>query len=326
MPDAPSPDLLARYLSSEATAAECALVEAWAANPANRRELDQLRAVWQPAAVDADWDVDRAWRQVAGRLEEERPAVRHLAFKPQSPWLALAAAVLLMLGAGWLWKVARPGKATPEIYATQAGERRVVDLPDGTRIVLAPGSDLQVSADYGRQARRVNLRGEAWFEVEHDASRPFQVHAAGTITEDLGTEFLVQELPGSAGVKVALVSGSASLRPEGSPTSAAVTLSPNDIGLLAPGEATARVERGTSLGALVAWHEGRLEFEDARLAEVAAAITRWYGIPVVLTGSELAERRFTGTLRLGALEDAVEVLRLSLGIQTERRADTLVVR
>jgi len=326
MADRLPPDLLARHLAGEATDAERAAVEAWAVTPERRRELDQLKAAWRPARAEASWDVDRAWRRVAGRLDEKPTVVYRNPFMPRSPILAMAAAVLLLVGAAWLWSQFRPGTAAPAIYATHAGERRAVDLADGTRIVLAPGSELQVAGDYGREIRRVDLRGEAWFEVKHDAERPFLVHAAGTITEDLGTEFLVQELPGGAGVRVALVSGSASLRHEGEPADAGVTLSANEIGLLAPGQATARVERDASLGALVAWPQGRLEFEDARLAEVAAAITRWYGIPVVLADGSLAERRFTGTLRLGALDDALEVLRLSLGVQADRRADTLVVR
>lgn len=321
-----APDLLARYLAGQATPAEREEVERWRERPENRRELERLQAIWQPAPADPSWDVDRAWQRVAGRLDREPAVVRRRAFGVPAPVLALAATILLVIGAAWVWTGRRPEPPAPVTYATQAGERREVELPDGTRIVLAPGTELSVAGDYGRGSRRVDLQGEAWFEVEHDAARPFLVHAAGTITEDIGTEFLVQVLPADSGVRVALVSGSASLRRVGEPAGAAVVLAPDDIGLFAPGDATARVERGASLDALVAWHEGRLEFEDARLVEVATAITRWYGIPVLLADGALAERRFTGTLRLDALDGALEVLRLSLGVQTERRADTLVVR
>jgi len=328
MPDhsAIAPELLARYLSGQATPAERQEVERWQERPENRHELDRLRAAWQPARPEASWDVDRAWQRVAGRLDQDPAAPPRRILRVPAPVLALAATVMLAVGAAWLWTALRPVSVAPVSYATQSGERRTVDLPDGTRVVLAPGTELRVAGDYGRGSRRVDLQGEAWFEVEHDAARPFLVHAAGTITEDLGTEFLVQVLPGDAGVRVALVSGSASLRRAEDAASAAVVLSPDDLGLLAPGDATARVERRASLDALVSWHEGRLEFEDARLAEVAAALTRWYAVPVLLEGGALGERRFTGTLRLDELDGALEILRLSLGVRLERRADTLVVR
>jgi ferric-dicitrate binding protein FerR (iron transport regulator) len=232
-----------------------------------------------------------------------------------------------LFGAALVWRATLPDTpAQVLVVTTGLGERRNVDLPDGTKVLLAPTSELRVAEDYGTTTRRVELDGEAWFVVEHDATRPFLVHAAGTITEDLGTEFLVQELANGAGVQVTLVTGLASLRPEGAATDAATTLAPNDIGLLAPGESVARVVRGTNIGALISWAAGRVEFEDAPLVEVAAALTRWYGSPVILADTALANRRFTGTLHLDALADALEVLRLSLGVAIDRRADTLVVR
>ena len=325
MADTLSSNLLARYLGGEATDAERAEVEAWARTPANGQELDRLKALWQPAR-DQHWNVEDAWQRVSARLDA--PAeVEVLAPRRGLGWdVALAAAVVLALGAGAVWRAMRVTTATPAmVVATAAGERRTVDLADGTQIILAPGSQLTVPSGYGDDVRRVDLQGEAWFAVEHDATRPFLVYAAGTITEDLGTEFLVQELADGAGVRVALVSGSASLRSDGG-TAGAVTLNPNDVGMLSAGDTAVQVERGVRLDALVAWPSGRLEFEDAPLAEVATALTRWYGMPVVLADSSMATRRFSGTLRLDALEDALEVLRLSLGVQTARRADTLVVR
>lgn len=325
MADTLSSDLLARYLSGEASDAERAEVEAWARVEANGRELERLTAIWHPAP-DQRWNVEDAWQRVAARLD--RPAEVETVFpRRRLGWdVALAAAVVLALGAGAVWRVMRVSTNLPAmVVATTAGERRTVDLTDGTRIILAPGSQLAVAGSYGRDERRVELRGEAWFTVTHDAERPFLVYAAGTITEDLGTEFLVQELPDGAGVRVALVSGSASLRSDGG-SAAAVTLLPNDIGTLAVGDTAVQVERGVRLDALVAWSNGRLEFENAPLSEVAAALTRWYGVSVVMADSSFFDRRFSGTLRLDALDDALEVLRLSLGLQTARRADTLVIR
>lgn len=326
MSDTLSPDLLARYLAGAASDAERAAVEAWAAVPANARELERLRAVWRPAAT-GDWNVEDAWQRVSARLDAPMVEAASPARRWTGPVLAVAATVALAVGAAVIWRISQPDPGQPaQVVATVAGERRTVDLPDGTRIVLAPGSELRVSEGYGEALRRVDLRGEAWFAVEHDAARPFQVHVAGTITEDLGTEFLVQQLPGDSGVRVALVNGSASLRRDGQPAEAAVTLAPNDLAVLAPGDLRARVERGAELASLVAWHQGRLEFENARVAEVAVAITRWFAVPVVLGDSALADRRFTGALRLDGLDDALDVLRLSLGVQIERRADTVVIR
>jgi len=326
MPDTLSPDLLARYLAGSASDADRVAVETWARSPANARELERLRAAWRPAP-QGEWNVEDAWQRVSARLDAPAATTARPVRRWSGRTLAIAATLMLALGAGVVWQLLRPAPSLPaQVVVAAAGERRTVDLTDGTRIVLAPGAELRVAEGYGESLRRVDLVGEAWFAVEHDASRPFQVHAAGTITEDLGTEFLVQQLPGDSGVRVALVHGSASLRRADQPAEAAVVLAPNDLAVLAPSQSRARVERGADLAALVAWHQGRLEFEDVRLAEVAAAITRWFAVPVVLGEPALGERRFSGTLALDSLAEALEVLRLSLGVMVERRADTVVVR
>jgi transmembrane sensor len=230
-----------------------------------------------------------------------------------------------MVGTAWLWRLARPGIGSPAISITQAGEQRTVDLPDGSRVVLAPTSELRVAGDYGRRARRVELMGEAWFEVEHDAARPFLVSAAGTITEDLGTEFLVRELADGRGVEVVLQSGSASLRWEGQDAGEAVVLVPSDLARLADGDLRASVQSGAPVDALLGWRDGRLAFAEAPAAEVARQLMRWFPVVVDLD-STLAPRRFTGTLQLGALDLALEVWTTALGAQHTRRADTVFVR
>jgi transmembrane sensor len=318
-------ELLARYLGGEATPAERAAVEAWAAVPANAQELERLQAVWRSCQGSENWDPAAAWRREAGQQAQPPEAGRRLAFKPRSPILAMAAALLLPVGTAWLWRLARPGIGSPAISITQAGEQRTVDLPDGSRVVLAPTSELRVAGDYGRRARRVELMGEAWFEVEHDAARPFLVSAAGTITEDLGTEFLVRELADGRGVEVVLQSGSASLRWEGQDAGEAVVLVPSDLARLADGDLRASVQSGAPVDALLGWRDGRLAFAEAPAAEVARQLMRWFPVVVDLD-STLAPRRFTGTLQLGALDLALEVWTTALGAQHTRRADTVFVR
>lgn len=322
---APSPELLARYLAGSATDAERAAVAAWAAQPANHRELERLAAAWRATPAAQAWGVDRAWQRVAGQLDAAPTTDRVPHFRHRAPLLA-AAAVILMVGAGWLWTVMRLAPAPPAVYVTQAGEQRSVTLPDGSRILLAPHSELRVAADFGQPIRRVDLRGEAWFEVEHDATRPFLVHAAGTITEDLGTEFLVRELPGGGGVEVALVSGSASLRHAGEGAADAVTLAPNDRARLARGDRRARVTHEAALDTMVSWRRGFLTFEDAPLDAVRAALERWHGLVVVLVDPGLGARRFTGSLPLGSADDALEVLRIALGVTMDRQGTVVVVR
>lgn len=320
MTDPISSDLLARYLGGEATPAEREAVERWAGlDPQNAAELRRLAAVWSPKP-DGNWDVDRAWNRVSARLDESDVVPLH----SRRRVLALAAAVILTLGATFVWRAQnRDVEFAQQVYVTNPGERREVNLPDSTRIIIAPGSSLTVAEGYGTSDRTVTLEGEAWFDVRHDASRPFRVHAAGTVTEDLGTEFSVRARAGEA-VRVVLVTGRASFARESA--ARAVELAPGEVAQLGAADASPVITRGEDVAGLVSWREGRLEFVDARLSEVLAELGRWYALEFRVEDSTLASRRLTHTFATGDLTDALEVLSLSLGARAERAGSVVTLR
>jgi transmembrane sensor len=320
MTDPISSDLLARYLGGEATPAERDAVERWAGlDPQNAAELRRLAAVWSPKP-EGNWDVDRAWNRVIARLDESDVVPIH----SRRRVLALAAAVILTLGATFVWRAQnRDVEFAQQVYVTNPGERREVNLPDSTRIIVAPGSSLTVAKGYGQSDRTVTLEGEAWFDVRHDASRPFRVHAAGTVTEDLGTEFSVRARAGEA-VRVVLVTGRASFARESA--ARAVELAPGEVAQLGAADVSPVVTRAADVARLVSWREGRLDFVDAPLSEVLAELGRWYALEFRVEDSTLTSRRLTHTFATGDLTDALEVLSLSLGARAERAGSVVTLR
>src|SRR4029078_6001494 len=122
--------------------------------------------------------------------------------------------------------------AAAKTFATANGQRDSVRLDDGTRVVLAPESRLTVAMGYGDKVREVELTGEAYFDVHHDAARPFVVHAGGADIRDLGTTFTVRSTA-DQGVRVAVTSGSVSFAASKAAPNAAIVLQPGDAGTLA---------------------------------------------------------------------------------------------
>lgn len=318
---------LARYLAGEAPPEERAAVEAWvSANPNHRAELERLRAAWKGPAQGA-WDLDRAWARVAKRLDETQlalPARRRPAARIQT-WALVAAALVIMVGATMLWRSWSDAVVPVEVVSTVPGQQQTLDLHDGTRITVAPGSKLTIAAGYGDGERRVELSGEAWFEVTHDDAHPFRVYAGGTMTEDLGTEFGVRAFASEPAVRLVVLSGSASLRREGADDSAAATLGANDLATLATDAATPTVTRGVNVAGLVGWLKGEMVFEDSPLDSVTVELARWYGLTFQLADPALGTRRLTATLRIDELDAALEVLGLSLGVRIDRQVDTVIL-
>jgi transmembrane sensor len=200
-----------------------------------------------------------------------------------------------------------------------------VSLPDGSQVVLAPGSRLAVAAGYGGTHRELRLDGVARFTVRHDAARPFVVRVADAEVRDLGTVFTVRRRVGGD-VAVAVTEGVVALR--GARAAAAdpgVVLDAGDRGTVAA-DGQVAVERGGAAAEDLGWTEGRLAFRDAPLDEVREGLRRWFGVTLRVDDPALAGRHLTASFQGEPLARVREVLALALGATAELRGDTLVLR
>jgi transmembrane sensor len=185
-------------------------------------------------------------------------------------------------------------------YATAKGERRAVVLADGTHVALDADSKITVRLGHGR--RDVSLdKGEAAFDVGHDAQRPFQVQAGDETLRDIGTEFNVLRTAGR--VTVTVRQGLVEARwakGDGS----AQALGPGSRLDHHEGAADATLAKVSADDAF-AWRSGRLIYRDRPLAEVAADLNR-YGDQTVVLDGPAAELHFSGVL---AIDDQPAMLR-----------------
>lgn len=199
-----------------------------------------------------------------------------------------------------------------EMIETKAGETRMIALRDGSQIHLNGGTRVLINRDTDRFVRLE--AGEALFTIRHDAGSPFTVEAAGASLHDIGTIFNVRQ--DNDGLDVAVSEGAVlyDRRAE------AITISEGhqlSVGASGGKPRVARID-SVSVGG---WQQGRLAYQDARLATVAVDLERALGAPVSVNGAA-ADRRFSGVIQLGgdraALFRRVEAL---LGV-TARKTDT----
>ena len=307
---------LARFVAGQASAAEQAEVGAWAASDrAHRIELDRLRVIWGAKPTPATWNIDVAWTSVAARLDSARPEVEVIPIRrPMMPWLA-AAAALLVAGGGAAWFL-RTGPSEVA-YQTAIGQQRTVDLADGSRVILAPASTLTVHAGFGRKERTLTLTGQAWFEVEHDARRPFRVQVGDVTVEDLGTDFEIEAH--TAEIRVAVARGSVAVH--ASANAAPVQLAAGDLATVTVG-GQGTVSHQAPVERLTSWRRGTLAFEDRSLNEVAEELRHWYAISFALRG-DVGSRRLNATIPTGRLDDALETIATALDLKQTRNGQTV---
>jgi transmembrane sensor len=342
-------DALARYLAGESSAEEAATMRRWLDARPERAELvaAMQRALASVDVGTADVDVEAALRSVHARMDEQAAGTPALTVdrggslkrlprwepRPIPVWqrngLRAAAAVVLVVGAGLLWRSLEPGAGrTPAVaaqrFTSAVGERDSVKLSDGSRVLLGPGSLLTVNEGFGTVAREVELRGEAFFDVVHDQALPFTVHAGKATIVDVGTTFTVRS-EDNAGVRVAVMSGAVRLRGANADTSSGELLKAGDVGLLVAA-APVVAERGTVTADDSAFTGGRLVFRDAPLTEVSAALRRWYGIELRASDSSLSHRRLTASFEGEPVERVLAVVGMTLGVDIERNGATVTVR
>jgi len=229
---------------------------------------------------------------------------------PRRRWLPLAAAaavVALAIGTGFmLWGRLAGEAGAPTIYASTTGQNRDIVLADGSKVALGGASRLSVR--FSRGERRVSLEaGEAYFQVVHDAQRPFEVVAGDITVRDIGTAFDVRRT--GARVAVAVIQGQVRVAEPGNASTPGHTL---DAGA-DQRVAWDPVARTLSLGMVtpeqaIGWRSDRLEFVDESLAVVIANVNRYSSRPVRLDGTDLAGLSFTGTVRTDEIDSWLRAL------------------
>lgn len=341
-----SPDweALARHISGESSPEETARIEAVLIERPQERELlaalDRAMSV-MAADVPADLNVEGALGRVKAKFDAAAPPALKVhsnsrrsgapTVRPRwrVPVPAMAAAALLAIGvASWLTLRDRPVpqavEPAPRFLATGVGVRDSLQLPDGSRVVLGPLSSVTVARGYGDDSRAVEIRGDAWFDVIHDESKPFTVRAGDATIVDVGTKFAVRS-DAPEGVTVSVAEGAVSLRAVNTAAHQGVVLQAGDNGLVKSGGQVV-TRRGAANPDDVAWLKGSLVFREAPVEEVKASMRRWYGLEVRFADSSLASRHITATFNGESPERVLEVLELVLGADIERRGDTAIVR
>ncbi|MCA2993320.1 FecR domain-containing protein [Gemmatimonas sp.] len=334
-------EAIARHLAGESDPTEASSVRSWLATHAEDARLVDLVKVHAANAeqrADVTVDTERALAAVRARMGAEAAAPRLSVERGGSPgaantpavpparrrwsWVAGALAAGVAAVAALSQFRSAPGAGAPREYRTAVGQRDSVRLPDGSMVVLAPGSRLVVAAAYGVATRDVELDGAAYFDVKHDAAHPFAVHTASADIRDIGTAFAVKTSEGGE-VAVDVTHGIVALSAARS-TVAPVELHAGDRGVLV--REGVSVRRGTVTADDVAWTRGLLSYRDASLTEVRADVRRWYGIDLRVPDSALAARTLTASFRGDSATQVLRVIALALGAELVQRGDTVTLQ
>ncbi|MDP9082080.1 MAG: FecR domain-containing protein [Bacteroidota bacterium] len=162
---------------------------------------------------------------------------------------------------------------------TPMGGQYWVVLSDGTRVFLNAGSSLRYPASFIGNERRVELKGEAYFEVVHNNAAPFRIVTGSQVIEDIGTKFNISAYDDEPAMKTTLLEGAVKV----SVDDQHVFLKPGQQAQVsnADRQQTIKVIRHANLDEAMAWKNGLFEFNNADIKQVMNNTSRWYDFKVI---------------------------------------------
>lgn len=277
------------------------------AHPAAYRQAEQQWAWMEPFKQQAFPARDAALRY---RPATNKPRRRN------GPIYAVAASLLLAVS----WGLFSPQGwyGLPHSYSVGKGQRQTIALSDGSSLEL--NTDTEVRVHFNHRQRHVDLvRGEAFFNVAHNADRPFSVHVGDVSIHDIGTAFDVYRQ--AEQVSVAVAEGVVEM--EAQQGERRQLSAGQQLAYSCAGQFVAASQ--SDIAALTAWRQGQVVFRGKRLVEVLAEIARYHDVNIRLPDPKLAELRVNGSFRTEQLDNMLNAVASLLPVHVKRIGEREIV-
>lgn len=234
-----------------------------------------------------------------------------------SEWLKIAIIVLMTLLLSYFYQEHKSGLDSMAMSTVSVpdGQRTNITLPDGSNVWLNARTTIQYPNSFNRRERFVILKGEAYFDVKRNESKPFTVHTDACDIEVLGTKFNVNAYSGTEKFETTLMHGSVkiSLKTDSSQT---VMLKPNHKLSLEKGQLIMTEVKDYNP---YRWKEGLVCFSDESFPNIMKDLEKYYGIKIVIKNEAVSQTHFTGKFRQSdGIDYALRILQKNINFQYEK--------
>ncbi len=293
--------LLGRYLKGETSIAENELIERWL------EENGTPNSEWQTLdQSNKDQWLSELFSEIKESIHANETRVIALPKRQKTPWLSIAAAAAIIVISFALyleWPVLQ-GKVNPAQFTTlnvPFNQKKQVELPDGSHVWVNAQSVLRYPKSFNGKTREVYLSGEAYFDIKHNAVKPFIIHTGNLVTTVLGTAFDIKEDKNKHTVEVTVTRGKVS-----------VANGDKLLGVLTPNQQisfnTSRnrvVKQNVDANLVIAWQQHELRFDDVSFSDAILQLQQHFNVNISFANEKLKACRFTGTALNGEKLDQI---------------------
>lgn len=318
-------ELITKHLAGEITADEQNQLSSWISeSQENRRYFDDYKKAFDltekyfgASPSDAPHiDIDREWDHFVTNIGAGKP-VRQLS--ATRIWLRIAASLLLIAAtAGILYFYTLPKNVS---YQT-AGNRETVTLPDGSQVTLNRNTLLTYDPDFGDNNRTVSLNGEAFFDVEPDAAKPFIILTDNARIQVLGTSFNVTAYDSLSAVEVIVQTGVVSLETKTGKEMIKLTAGKKGVYTKATNKLDSTVNDDVNFQS---WNTQRLVFIENDLRSVIETLKKNYNADITISADVPSTCVVTVTFDHQSLVSVLRVLESTLNLKYTINGNKVVI-
>ncbi|MDN5284697.1 MAG: hypothetical protein JWR38_971 [Mucilaginibacter sp.] len=318
-------ELLAKYMLGEAKPADIEAIDKWIlANKHNLKYFTHFKLIWETSAVlkiESNIDVEKAWeefKELAEKNNNPSAIIRQL--YPQKRWLRTAAIWISFFGiAGLLYAILHPGKMVMLALLT-TNQVRIDTLMDGSVITLNKNSALYYSDRFQGNTREVKLhKGEAFFNIAPDKSKPFLIRVNDVLIKVTGTSFNVKNT--RENTEVIVKSGIIQV------TRRKVTMKLNAGEKLNINYRTDELKKELNTDELYNYYyTHQFVLNNTPLWRIAEVLNEAYNVNMVVPDKKMANCTLNTTFRDGPLDDILNVIEQTLNVHAIKYENMIIIQ
>jgi transmembrane sensor len=322
-------DLIRRYLTANLSEDEYRKLTVFIkASKENERYFREFKEKWEP---ETDENTDKSWQKLSSRIH--RLTMLNESFGKRTNLYInirrIAALLIIGLFIGGtiitfnLYK--KRQSVSTLVFEAPQGEKSKVVLTDSTVIWLNSSSKIQLNNNYNVLNRKVQLEGEAYFEVTGDTRLPFKVTTKDLDIVVLGTKFNIIAYPEENITETSVIEGVVEVTTKTKPATKKVTIRQNQKVTYDKNNNTLSY-KSTNPKVDIAWMNNTLIFDNEHYLKVFNKLEKWYGVDIEVVGSINYEPHYTFKIKTESLSEMLNLLNIIAPIEYKIDGDKVTIK
>ena len=311
-------ELISKNLSGEADENEILKLDKWIAeNPKNKKSYEMMKSLWKTKSAPFEVNTDKIWNKISENAGFTQPK-SNFVFSNKLLRYAAVIVFLILIPVIYLNYNTNISTTPVQIVKTINSDKpEILLLPDGSKVTLDKGSKITYPESFSEDRRIIKLKGEAFFEINHNPEKPFIVDLKNSEVKVLGTKFNIRNWKNKTTVQV--TEGKVSFSNQNKQEiilTKGFQSSLNKSGIHSP------VQK-FDLQLATSWMKREKYFKNVSLQEIFNQLERWYDLEIKIEKNHLLNNRLDIEIKQNAVPEIFEIISLLIDCKYKVNSDKI---